>query len=131
MKLIGHVILGLVTSVLHLGTSQKTKRVERLMRDVSPSARSVTLVETSPPSSFLEVKQINSSAFSVLAASSSGNKANPASPTPPQAKAAAFIPANPLQSWWIRPVPAPTSSLAPSYGPDKQDAPDEQVPSSL
>lgn len=113
-----------------LGTSRKTKRVERPMRDVSPSARSVTPVETSPPSLSSEVKQINSSASSVSAASSSGNKANPASPTTPQAKAAAFIPANPLQSRQIRPVPAPTSSLAPSHGPEKQDAPDERVPSS-
>lgn len=111
-----------------INTSQKRKRVKGPMRDVSPSARSVTLLETSPPSSSLEVKQINSSASSVLATSSSGNKANPTSPTLPQAKAAAFILANPLQSQRIRPMPALTSSLAFSHSLDKQNALDERVP---
>ena len=102
-----------------LDTSRKTKCIEGLMRDVSPSARSVTPVGTSLLSSSLKVKQINSSASSVLATSSSGNKANPVLLIPPQAKTAAFISGNPLQSRWIRPVPAPISRLAPFYSPNK------------
>ena len=84
----------------------------------------------SPPSSSLEVKQINSSAFSVLAAFSSRNKANLVLPILPQTKAVTFIPANPLKSRRIQPVPASTSSLVLFHGPDKQDASDERVPSS-
>ena len=110
-----------------LGTSRKTQCVEGSIRNVSPSARLVTPVGISPLFSSLEVKQIN---FSVLTTSSSGNKANPASPTPPQANATTFIPANPLQSQRIWPVLAPTSSLAPSHSPNKQEASDKRVPSS-
>lgn len=63
----------------------------------------------------------------MLAAFFLRNKANPALPTLPQAKAATFIPANLLQSWRIQPMPASTSSLIPFHSPDKQNVLDEQV----
>lgn len=113
-----------------LGISQKTKHIKKPMMDISSLARSVTPVGTSTLFSSLKVKQIHSFAFSMLAASSLGNITNPTLPILPQAKAAVFISANHLQSWRILPVSAVTSSLAPFYGPNKQDEPDEQVLSS-
>lgn len=50
-----------------LGTNQKIKYVKRPIRDVFLLAKSVTLKEISYLSSFLEVQQINFSAFLVLA----------------------------------------------------------------
>ena len=113
-----------------LSTNRKTKRIKKAMRDVSSSARLVTFLRTSRPSSSLEVQQINSSAFSILTTFFSGNKANLSLPITPQVKAAAFIPANFLQLRLIWPVPAPTSSFAPSHSLDKEDASDERLPSS-
>ena len=78
--------------------SQKTKYVEESMRDVSLSMRSVIPLETSPPYSSLEMKQINSSTSFMLAASSLGNKTNLTLPILSQAKAITFILANLLQS---------------------------------
>ena len=113
-----------------LYTNCRKGRLKRPIKDISPSPKSVILVGTSPPLLSSEVQQINSSTSSMLASSFPGSKATLLSVTLLQTKAAAFIPANPPQFRWIRPMSALTSSLVPSCSRDKQDALDEQVPSS-
>lgn len=94
-----------------LSTNQKSKHVKKPVEDNFPLAKLVTLIGISRLSSFLDMQQINSFAFFVLAMFSSENKANPALPILSQTKAAAFIPANLLKFWQIRSVPTPTSTL--------------------
>lgn len=98
--------------IIILYINRKINRVKRLMKNIS-------LLGTSSLFSSSEMQQINFFTSFVLAVFFLKSKANFTLLTPSQAKAVAFILANPLKSWQIQPMPPSTFSLILFYDPNK------------